>query len=364
MAADKLVIEIGGAEVPDLAHDLISLEVELDDQLTGMFRLSIALLLKADGSWPYLDDDRFAVWSTVSITAGTQDDSQQLISGYITHVRPEFGPGLEQCRLVVWGMDAGVLMDRVDVVKAWPNMRDSDIATELFQQAGLTPKVTDTDVVHDDKIATIMQRETDMRLLKRLALRNGYECFVDGDTGYFQPPDLGDAGQAVLNVHAGDQTNVNRFSLEVNALTPAEVAMSDVDRLTGAVLTATAEAGHLAALGAKRPADLLPAGIDPGQIVVGQPVATGAPELAAFCQAVFDQHEWFVTGEGEVAANQYNAILLPRRTVTINGIGETHSGSYYVTHVTHRFSDDGYVQRFRVKRNALVSGGGGLSGLL
>lgn len=366
MQTDNLLIEIGGAEVPELEHDLISLEVELDDQLTGMFRITIALLLRADGSWSYVDDDRFAIWTKVAITAGPRDDPRQLITGYVTHVRPEFGEGLEQCRLEVWGLDASVLMDRVDVLKAWPNTTDSDIATLLFQQAGLTPRVTATDVVYDEEVATLVQRETDIRFLKRLAQRNGFECFVDGDTGYFQPPALDDAGQVVLNVHAGEHTNVNRFSVEVDALTPADVTMSAIDHRTGEVLGVTAESGHQPALGAHRPADLLPAGIPAGRVQIGQTVAAGAPEMTTLCQALFDRNEWFVTGAGEVAANAYDAVLLPRRTVVITGVGDLHSGAYYVTHVTHRFTDDGYVQRFRVKRNALMSldaGGGGLPGV-
>jgi len=99
-------------------------------------------------------------------------------------------------------------------------------------------------------------------------------------------------------------------------------------------------------------------------VYVSRTVATGQPEMTALCQALYDQGEWFVTGEGEVAANTYGAVLLPRRTVVLNGIGETHSGRYYVTHVTHRFTDDGYTQQFRVKRNALVSDDAGAGGLL
>jgi hypothetical protein len=54
--------------------------------------------------------------------------------------------------------------------------------------------------------------------------------------------------------------------------------------------------------------------------------------------------------------------------VTIKGIGETYSGVYYVSHVTHSFTPDGYTQSFQVKRNAIhttgaedfSNGGGGL----
>lgn len=360
MQNDHLLIEIDGTDASDLKSDLIGLDIELDDELAGMFRMTVALRLNADGSWTHLDDKRFALWHKVTVTAGLKDDTRRLLTAYITHVRPEFGPGTEQCRLEVWGMDAGVLMDRTDVLKAWPNMKDSDIAALVFQQAGLTPQVADTTVVHNEEISTIVQRETDMRLLKRLALRNGYECFVDGDTGYFRPPDLSEPVQDPLDVHAGTRTNVNRFSLEVNALVPADVTMSALDHATGEPLEATSSPGHGPALASRRPADTLPAGMTPGQVRVARAVATGGPEMEALCQSLYDRGEWFVTGEGEVAANRYGSVLLPRRTVVVNGVGETHSGAYYVTHVTHRFRENGYTQHFRVRRNALAAGRPGL----
>jgi phage protein D len=371
MPHDNLRIEIDGAEVPELYDDLLVLEVELDDQLTGMFRLTVALLLRADGSWTYLDDDRFTLWRKVVVTAGLADESPRLLSGYITHLRPDFGPGLDQCVLEVWGMDAGVLMDRVDQLRDWPNKRDSDIATEVFQSYGLTPRVTDTDVIHDEKLSTIIQRETDLQLLKRLALRNGFECYVDGDTGHFGPPALGDPAQPVLAVQFGDETTVNRFRLEVDALTPADVTMYQQDHVTGDLLDATANTAGGTVLGATGPADLLAPGVSPAQVVVAQTVATGTPEMTALCQGLHDRTEWFVTGEGEVAANRYGTVLKPRAPVIIKGVGESHSGVYYVTHVTHRFTAEGYRQAFRVKRNALMPTGaeqfaaaGGLAGEL
>lgn len=357
MQHDNLRIEIGGAEIADLYRDLMCLEVELDDELAGMFRITVALELNPDGSWTYLDDDQFVIWQRVVITAGLADDSRQLLTGFITHLRPQFTTGLEQSSLDIWGMDASVLMDRVDKLKDWPNKKDSDIAAEAFRANGLTPQVTDTDVIHDEEVSTVIQRETDMQLLRRLALRNGYECFVDGDTGYFRPSAVDDTPQPVLAVQFGSETNVNWFSLEVNALAPADVAMSGVDHVTGDVLDTSAESTGETELGAK-PADAyLAPGMLPGVVRIGQTVTTGDAEMTALCQGLRDHGEWFVTGEGEVAANQYGSILIPRSTVTIKGIGETHSGVYYVTHVTHTFSAAGYTQAFRVKRNALMPTG-------
>ncbi len=59
MKHDNLKIEIDGGEVEGPHDDLVSLEVELDEDLAGMFHLTISLMARPDGTWPYLDDDKF-----------------------------------------------------------------------------------------------------------------------------------------------------------------------------------------------------------------------------------------------------------------------------------------------------------------
>lgn len=357
MEHDNFTIEIEGEEASDLYPDLISLEVELDDELASMFRMRIAILQQPDGVWSYLDDDRLRVWKEVKIYAGFESGAEELISGYITHVNPSFDPDPSQCTLEIWGMDGSVLMDREEKLKDWPNKKDSDIASEIFSLYGFTPEIEDTEVIHDEAVSTIIQRETDIQFLKRLALRNGFECYVEGATGYFRKPQVDATPQPVLAAHFGDETNLNRFSIEVNALTPANTSMLQVDRANKEVLDATAESSQQTALGDIDAAGLLAAGMEPGHVYIGMNVATGNPEMAALCQGLYHEGEWFVTGEGEIDANQYGHVLKPRGTVTIKGTGETHSGVYYVTHVTHSFTAEGYTQSFRVKRNAIMPTG-------
>jgi hypothetical protein len=353
MAKDSLRVEIGGAEVDGLYDDLLELEVELDAELAGLCRITLALLLRPDGTWSHLDDERLVVWQPITVTAGLADDTRELLSGYITHVRPEFGDDLDRCRLQVWGMDAGVLMDRVDVCKEWPNKKDSDIAEETFRIYSLDTAVTDTVVIHDEEVSTIIQRETDMQFLQRLANRNGFECFVEGRTGHFRPPAVAGSGLPVLAAQFGDETSVTTLGFEVNAFAAADVAMSQVDRLTRTVLDARAEAGVLLPLGARPAGAFLTPGMAPGLVRVGATVATGTPEMVTLCQSLRDRGEWFVTAEGEVDAHRYGAVLTPRTTVVVKGVGETYSGTYYLTRVVHRFTPDGYTQRFTAKRNGL-----------
>jgi phage protein D len=369
MEHENIIINIEGEEVRDVYPDIISLEVELDDELASMFRLKLAILQQPEGRWSYLDDTRLRAWKKMTISAGFAGGAEEVMSGYITHVKPDFTADPAQCTLEIWGMDSSVLMDREEKLKDWVNKKDSDIASEIFSLYGFTPAVEDTRIVHDEAVSTIIQRETDMQFLKRLALRNGLECYVEGATGYFRPPQVNGPPQPVLAVHFGKETNVNRFAIEVNALTPTNVAMVQIDRISKEILDAAAESGRQLALGSTDADDLLGTGISPGQVYVGMNTATGNLEMSALCQGLFDQAEWFLTGEGEIAANHYGHVLKPRGTVTVKGIGASYSGVYYVNHVTHRFTADGYIQRFRVKRNALNPTGaenfsGTASGLL
>jgi phage protein D len=355
MITETIRIEIDGEEVTDTYADLASVEVELDDELPSMFRLRFPLLRRADGTWTYIDDERLRTWAKVGIDVALDGGFEQLITGYVTHVKPAFDPDPTKCVLDVWGLDRSVLLDREDRLMTWPNKKDSDIATDLFSHYGFSSDVQDTEVVHDEAVSTIVQRETDWQFLNRLAKRNGFACWVEGNMGHFEKPRLDRRPQAVLAVQFGDETNVDRFSLEVNALTPANVALYQIERNTKTIVTATVDSSDERQLGK---VGAVPArGIVQGLVVLGQTASTGAPEMVGLCTATFEQQKWFVTGRGEIAANKLGVVLRPRGTATVKGVGETYSGTYLVTHVTHAFSYDGYIQRFEVKRNALLPTG-------
>jgi phage protein D len=370
MKNERFIITIQGQEISDIYPNLIDLAVEMDDELAGMFRMRIALVLQTDGIWTHLDDKRLSLWNKVTISAGFFEDGQEeVMTGYITHLKPQFEPDSSQCILEIWGMDGSALMDREEKLKAWPNKKDSDIVTEILSNYGFTPKVDNTETVHEEAISTIIQRETDMQFLKRLALRNGFECFIDGMKGYFRKSPLATNPQSTLAVHFGKESNVERFTIEVNALTPSKISMFQTDRINKTVLDTTTDSSQQRALGKTDTKKLLNTEKHPGQLYLSRTMTVGQSEMEALCQGIFHQAEWFVTGEGEVAGNKYGHVLKPRSTVTIKGIGETYSGIYYVSHVTHTFSEAGYTQHFRVKRNGLHLTGreqfsGGITGTI
>ncbi len=358
MQGEQMAIEIAGEEATDLYPAIESVSVELDEELAGTFRIELSMSQQPDGTWTQVDDERFAPWQEFVIHAGFDDGTEQLLDGYLTHVTPLFDEDPTACKLELWGMDGTAPMDRQQQLKDWPSKKDSDIASEIFSTYGLSPDVTDTAVVHDEAVSTIIQRETDMAFLRRLARRNGFECYVEDGTGYFGPAGLDDESQPILAIHFGAESNLNWFKAEVDALSESNVGMFQLDRVEKEVLSSAAEASLQTAFGGSTAVDLLPAGFDPGQAFVSMTATTGLEEMEALCQGLFHRVEWLVTGEGVVAGNRYGSVLRPRKPVTIKGVGETHSGVYYVTHVTHTITANGYSQYFKVKRNGLLPTGG------
>ena len=261
MVTESLKIEIDGEEISDVYDQLASVEVELDEELPAMVRMRLPLLLQADGTWTFLDDARFSAWKPIVVSAGLDGELEQLLSGYITHVRPRFAPDMTDCVLEVWGLDGSVLMDREDQLKDWPNKKDSDIASELFGQYGLSPEVDDTEVIHDEAVSTIIQRETDWQFLHAARAAQRLRVLPRRRHRPLPPAAVDADPQPLLAVHFGDDTNVNRFSLEVNALTPANVSIAQVDRPAKEVVDAAAETSDQTPLGATRADGLLGAGI-------------------------------------------------------------------------------------------------------
>lgn len=353
MEYENLYVEIEGQETEDLYPELISLEVELDEKLTGMFRIRVPMSLMPDGSWTFLDDERFGAWKPVLIKAGFGGTVEELVSGYITHIRPCFHPDPSQSILEIWGMDKSVLMNRKEELIAWTNKTDSDIALAILGNYPFSAVIEDTGVSHEEDTSTIIQRETDLRFLRRLARRNDFECYMEGDTLYFGKVDADDVSQPVLACQFGGDTNVRCFSLNVDALKPANVTSFNADRKKKDTIESSVDSSLTEALGGTDSAGLLSGGIPPASVfAVATPVDEQQQSDTA-CQSVYHKARWFVTAEGQIAGNLYGHALKVRKNVTIKGVGDTYCGKYLVSHVTHTFTPEGYVQYFKLKRDAI-----------
>jgi phage protein D len=359
MPAVSYTLEIDGSPVPAALISAVKrIEVEDHAELADMLRLRIAISVDPAGTrWTVVDDDSFKRLANVRIKVDVGRETQTLISAYVVETRTVFSNQPGQSMLDVVAMDPTVLMNLEEKVKAWPDMSDSDVATAIFSDAayGFQPVVEDTSVQRSENQQTLLQRGTDIRFLKQLAHRNGYECFVEVNAdsgqieGHFHPPRLDEPPQPALTVNTGETTNVNHFRVRHDMLKPVEAQVTGLDVDSRETQPAEATSSEREGLGSKAAHST----DRPRRLLLARTAMADAGELQAYAQAIVDQSSMAIYAEGELTTSVYGSLLRAKRSVSVRGVGRDFSGVYYVERVLHVIDTNGYVQRFTLRRNAL-----------
>jgi phage protein D len=354
------LLAIDGREPPPEAVEAIQrLEVEEHTSLASIMRITFAIAVAAGGSrWTVVDDDLFPRLAEValSIKHGS-GDPEPILTGYVIEARAVFGEEPGKSTLDVLAMDASVLMNLEEKVKAWPSMADSDIASSIFGDYSLTPVVDTSQPTRQEDDVVPIQRGTDMQFLRRLAERNGYDLFVasaqGGVEGHFHAPKLDEPPQGVLTVGFGGASNVPSLTITHDALRPTTAKAEQLAIESQEAQSGEAETASLADLGGKSvlAADRLRA------TLVARTGLVDAAELQTYAQGVVDRSSWAIRADGEVATDHYDGILRARKPVSVRGVGRTLSGTYYAERVLSVFTPEGFTQQFTLRRNALALSG-------
>jgi phage protein D len=388
MADKAYEIAFSGNSVEnDFYTNVVSLTVEENPAAPSIFRLQIATTLQDDGSWSYLDDGTFALFTSVSIKIGfisggglaaalgsllggsdSNDGMEPVFDGYITNVDLSLGTAPASTFINVSGMDSSVLMSLEEKIATWPDMADSDIVQEIMgQYRGVQIQADTTPTVHQENDTTIVQRASDIQFVRDLAQRNGFEFYFETDktsgnvTAYFQAPQLSGTPQQDLAIQFGDQSNLRSFSARLTGQRPLNVKSEQMDVKANNANTAQVSDTQLDKLGANDANSLIggPLGslVTPkdaqAQMLILGPPTSDSTELQTIAQAVRDEAGWFITANGEINSDTYQAVLRPHRVVLVKGAGKAYSGKYYVTRVVHEIKRDGsYSQKFEARRNA------------
>lgn len=341
--------------LPAVLDAVQEIEVEASIDMASMFRLKLGIARTPIGDWSVLQEDLFRPLVPVSIRVQTGVGiPEAIINGYVSGQQVTYSDTPGQATLEVTGMDATTLMNLQEKSMPWPSLPDSAIAAAIFGQYAIVPQLQPTAPVFVEPEGTTTQRGTDIRFLRQLAQRNGFDCYVQPepvtglDFGYFKPPDLFGLPQAVLNVGLGPQTNVLGFAVRYEMLRPTTVVAAGVDIRTKSPQPALAPASLQIPLGLEGTLTR----VLPPPIV--RPADTGLarnPELQTLAQGVADRSTWAVVAEGTVGADV--GVLRPGKIINVRGAGRVHSGSYYVTKVHHSLGREQYVQRFEARRNAV-----------
>ncbi|MBI3803965.1 MAG: phage late control D family protein [Nitrospirae bacterium] len=350
---EVITLAINGEKQDDLIPDLVRIEVEESVDDASVFRIELALTVEKNGTWRYIDDDRYTLWNRLSIEAGYPDSGvETLIDGYITHLNVNLSNDAQEATLEISGMDASALMDLEEKQRVWANKKDSEIAQEIFISYGLSYEVEDTVVRQPETVSAVLQTESDIRFLRRLAARNGFECAVQGSKGYFRSPTLDLPPQKTLAIQFGGETNLTGLRFRVDGTAPADLEIRRIDPFEKEEEKETLTESPRRKLGKKELADFQ-SGQRSGRLLLKNQVASSSQEMRGRLREGYRGGERFVQVEGEIDSRPYGAVLRSKRLVTVKGAGAQWSGLYYVTRVRHLFTLDGYTQHFEGIRNGL-----------
>jgi phage protein D len=343
----------------DLLQAIQQIEVEDHANMADMVRLRVVIGV-ADGcsGWSFVDDDIFQRLAKIQIKVAVGSGREEtLINANIIETNATFANQPGTSILNVVAMDPTVLMNLRQVVKAWPNRSDSDVAREIFSAAdyNFTPIVEATNWRRQENQQTMIQRGTDIQFLQELARRNGFEVYIEtnGKTGvvegHFHAPRLNVPPQGVLSVNMRDATNVNSFNARFDMLRPSTVQTTNLDvqsretQQSQVSRSSSTTLGRETALGSQQPRVVLPA----------QTGLSRTGEQQPFAQALADESALAITADGELNTVAYGAVMRAKRPIAVRGAGKQFSGTYYVERVNHILTADSYKQNFTLRRNAL-----------
>lgn len=358
MTAISYSLMIGNTPAPPSVMDSIEhIEAESKIGIATILRLRLATSLSDDGNrWVIVDDDVFARLTTIRLIVSVGIGLPAVVfDGVVieTKLALSSDPGVSSLEVIA--MDATALMNLEEKVRQWPNMPDSAIASLILAEYGLIPIVVPTQPTRVQLDTTVTQRDTDIRFLRHLAQRNGFDVYVKPSPvpgvidGHFHPPMLDVPPQGVLSVDMGEATNVSSFEVRYEMLRPTTAAVWGVDARGVDNQPADADGGQLTELGRRAVLD----GDRPRRTMLSTTGLSVTGELQTLAQAAVDRSTWAVTAEGELDTSVFGDVLQTAAPVLVRGAGTTFSGTYFVERVLHRLEEGRHTQQFTLRRNAI-----------
>jgi phage protein D len=346
-----IAIRVNGAP-DDTAASATSVEVTERVGQPTSYRIEYALDT-AGGDFPLLKEGRLGPGSELSILASSGSATECLVKGPVYGQQIRFEQGGSGSVMSVLGADSLIKLDREDKVAAWSNLTDSAAATAILSQAGFVPDVDSTQAGHLELKHTLIQRETDLAFVRRLARRNGNLLWLTAnelgiETAHFKRPVLqGNAAcDLVINL-VEPRSNVTLLEMTWDIERPTEAKATEVDLNNKSDISGDVQRSPLTALGGSGLAD----------IATGTRVAhVYAPvddngDLQARSEAAVIEASFFVRATGNTTVSALGKVLRSHTLVNLRGVGSRHSGLWFCSAVRHEIDSTEHKMEFELMRN-------------
>lgn len=323
-------------------------DVVVDDsvEFPSMFAFAMTSSDAQGMSAPWIDDALFSVGNVVELKMGEAQSTTTMIIGEITALQAEYTASRLPL-LRVEGYDRRHRLQRGRKTRTFLQKKDSDIASQIGGEAGLSVTATDTSSILD---YVLQANQTDWEFLCDRARLIRYEVVVQDKTLFFRP--TGNDQSEILTLSTDN--DLMEFYLRLSSSGQAStVRLQGWDVKNKAALKGESRVGaEVSTMGGQSSGgQLVQAAFgDAIDVVTDQPVAAQDEAdqiaLARYNELVLE----LITGD---AICRGRTDLRAGKVIKIDGIGKRFSGQYYVTSAIHRYStESGYVTEIMVRRNA------------
>jgi hypothetical protein len=329
-----------------------SLEVHECIGCPTTFRLTYAPDI-VEGDLPLLKDARLAPGRVISIFSQTEAGLPCLVKGPITSQQIHLQHGGAGSVLEVIGADTSITLDREDKTALW-NGTDSSALQQIFGTYSLVPDVDTTSAAHIETKHVLVQRETDLAFVRRLARRNGCFFWVTcDDTGFVETahvkrPPLDGEPESELIINLSDPpANLEALDIAWDVERPTSAAAKQVDLGTKADIDGAVAKSPLSPLGAQGLATIA-AGTR--TLHLHAPV-DDAGDLQARGEGALIEADFFIRARGQTTAQALGGVLRAHTVVNLRGAGTRHSGKWFCASVRHTIDEVGHRMDFELIRN-------------
>jgi phage protein D len=244
-------------------------------------------------------------------------------------------------------------MDREDKSVVWSDLTDSAAVMSVLSEAGFVPDIETTQAGHFELKHTLIQRETDLAFVRRLARRNGYLFWLSSDefgieTAHFKRPELDGEAVCDLVINLTDpKSNVTSMEISWDVERPTKADATELDLNNKSDITGTVESSPLAALGGSAFATIV---AEPRIAHVRAPVDDNG-DLQARSEGAVIEASFFLRASGSTTLSALGKILRSHTLVNLRGVGTRHSGLWFCSSVRHSIDSAEHRMDFELIRN-------------
>ena len=362
--------------------------VEVEERCLGASSASLRFtLVPGDGDWDPLHREELTLLRRISIGITRGEDEQVLVfDGYITAVEPWFAElRVPESYVEVRCLDASCLMHLDARQATWDQKSDGDIARKLFSDYGFSVAGVQDGTRRDASRAHWVQRSSDADFLRKLAKRNGFECYLEStkaepETGehpgaslvaHFRPPGLEEPVQPALELFPEATTTVMDLRARWDLHRPARVRGGHLDERTRHWLEeeidspSPRQGDKLPTQGTQTRLDLVRDRLN--TLAKGRrlemvglqldQVPHDPSEIHTLAWSAYVHEHWLAEATVRVQGLRYPGVLRARRPIALLGAGKLMDGPWYAQQVRHQWIRDDSPARYELDvslvRNAL-----------